>query len=256
MQPQGDLLLIYNGLDFERPERYTNALNGLGWTFDVWKGPLSEIPLVGNQTSGMRSYFAVLWEMGLENYPPFSDPARDSVTRYLDGGGRFAISGHDIAWSFGSSSGAGASQFYTPERNAWLENTLHTHFIDDRAGWTGLTGVASDPISGAYTGGVSYSEHRSGASGDEISVLPGTGTASYDWRSVEGIPDNCGFRWESGGPLGTPGSGVWAERCRGSRRCTTSGRASRQSTTSAPFAATSSTRPSTGCSVGPSRPWW
>src|SRR5439155_8579470 len=101
------------------------------------------------------------------------------------------------------------SPFYSAERASWVQNTLHTSFLADPPAWIGLTGIAGDPISGAYTASVPYTEHRDGASGDEIAAVPGAGTANYTWISGDVSPDYCGFRWQSSGPPGTPGSGVW-----------------------------------------------
>src|SRR5262249_47215145 len=136
VSPTGDLLLIYGGPDFERPDRYANALTTLGWSYDVWKGPLSDAPVVGDLSGGMRAYTAVWYQNGLENSPPFSDAARDAITSYLDGGGRLVVVGHDLAWAFGDPT----SDFYTVARHDWLQNTLHTVFNLDPAGWTSIVG--------------------------------------------------------------------------------------------------------------------
>jgi hypothetical protein len=56
---------------------------------------------------------------------------------------------------------------------------------------------------------VSYTPHRDGAAGDEVTGLDGTGTASDMWINNDSIPGTVGVRWESGGQLGSPGQGVW-----------------------------------------------
>jgi hypothetical protein len=198
----GDLLLVYGGDAFERPTYYTASLTELGWAWDTWSGTQSESPLLGDLNSGLRSYKAVWWQPGLDLYPPVSDSARSAITAYLDGGGRLAINGHDIGWALADPT----SPYFSAARQAWLQSTLRTIFNADPAGWTSVAGIAADPISAPYTGGLSYTEHRSGASGDEIDP---TGGSVADWRSGDGTPDDAGVRWDSGGPLGTPGSGVW-----------------------------------------------
>jgi hypothetical protein len=203
VNPIADLLLVYDGSGFERSGSYTSALTALGWTFDVWTGPQSQSPVLGDLSSGLRAYRAVWWQNGLENYPPFSDAARDALTQYMDGGGRLSVVGHDLGWANQDNT----SPYYTPARAAWVQGTLHTQFVADPAGWTSLTGVGGDPISGAYTAGVPYAEHRPGASGDQVTSVAGSGTAFYDW--LDPVSANCGIRWESSGPLGTPGAGVW-----------------------------------------------
>lgn len=205
VSPRGELLLVYDGGLFDRHASYVDALAATGWTYDVWQGAQSETPLVGNSAEGLRSYTAVWWQNGLDHLPPFSDAARDSLSRYLSEGGRLAITGNQLAWGNGDTS----APSYTPERASWLHSTLHTDFVDHPDGWTSVTGVAGDPISDLYTGGLPYTEHRAGAAGDEIQSVPGPGNASDDWLSGDATPSPCGFRWESSGPLGTVGNGRW-----------------------------------------------
>src|SRR5205085_11425178 len=64
VRPPGDLLLLYGEFGFDRPARYDDALNSLGWFYDVWTGPLGDRPPVGNKTSGMRAYDAVWYQPG------------------------------------------------------------------------------------------------------------------------------------------------------------------------------------------------
>ncbi len=203
---RSDLLLVLGVNDFERRDRYVSSLDALGWSYDIWEGPVSDSPPLGDLDSGLRSYKGVWWQPGLDVYPPLTDPARDALTQYLDNGGRLAIDGHDLAWALGDSTAA----TYSVARRAWLKNTLHTLYKLDPPGWPSVVGVGGDPISGAYTGGgAPYQEHRGGASGDEIDGDSGAGTLVFDWMSSI-TPDPAGIRWESNGPLGTPGTGVWA----------------------------------------------
>jgi hypothetical protein len=199
---QGDLLLVYGEDTFDREARYTTALANLGWTYDTWRGAQADLPALGHLGSGLRSYKAIWWQPGLEQYPAFSDAARESLTAYLNGGGRLAVTGHDIAWGLADPS----SPSYSAARAAWVQSTLHALFQTDPAGWTSITGTVGDPISGAYTGGVTYAEHRAGASGDNVDVVHGAGTGAYMWRSPT---DDSGIRWESSGPLGSPSSATW-----------------------------------------------
>ena len=203
---RSDVLLAYDGQSFEKTTRYASALAATGWTYDLWQADLTETPLLGTSSGGLRSYRAVWWQNAIEHYPPFSDAARDSITAYLNGGGRLAVTGHDIAWANGDVAG---SPYYTAARGTWLQNTLHTTWVADPATWSGLTGYALDPISGAYSGGVAYTPPRNGAAGDEVTSVAAGGTATYDWISGSPSPNNCGFRWQSTASLGTPGVGVW-----------------------------------------------
>ncbi len=203
VNPPGDLLLVYGGEQFEREDRYASALDSEGWRYDLWRGSLSETPALGDLASGLRAYRAVWWQVGLEHYPAFSDAARPVLTSYLGGGGRLAITGHDIVWGLCDPT----SPYFSLERRQWVENTLHTMFNADPATWTGITGIAGDPVSGAYTSPLPYVEHRTGASGDEVDVNP-LDPGVYLWRNTL-TPDDCGVRWQSAGPLGTAASGVW-----------------------------------------------
>jgi hypothetical protein len=198
----GDLLLVYGGDAFERPTYYTSALSELGWSYEVWSGSQSDAPVLGNLSSGMRSYRAIWWQPALELYPPVSPSAQDAITQYLNGGGRMVIWGHDLGWALADP----ASPYTTPAGAAWVLNTLRTVYQADPATWSAVAGYASDPISDPYTSGVPYQESRAGASGDEIDA---TGGAVASWISGDISPDDCGLRWESGGPVGTPGTAVW-----------------------------------------------
>jgi hypothetical protein len=199
---RGELLLVYGGDTFERPQDYAAALSELGWSYDTWSGSQSESPVLGDLNAGLRSYKVVWWQPGLDIYPPVSANARTALTSYLDGGGRLAMTGHDICWALADPT----SPYYSVPSATWVQGTLRTNFKADPTGWTSVAGVARDPISALYTGGLSYSEHRVGASGDEVDPLSG---AVSDWWSGDGTPDHAGIHWESGGPLGAPGSAVW-----------------------------------------------
>ncbi len=154
----------------------------------------------------MRSYKAVIWQVGLESYPPFSDTQRTVITDYLNGGGRLAVAGHDIAWAFGDPT----SPVYTADRANWLTNTLRATFQTDPATWSQMVGYAADPISGPNTGGVNYEPFRSGGAGDEVDIAAGAGgTSAYTFRNNEGTPDDTGFRWESGVVNGNPLTALW-----------------------------------------------
>jgi hypothetical protein len=128
-----------------------------------------------------------------------------AVTQYLDNGGRMVVTGNDIAWANADA----ASPYLTAARADWMVNTLRTQFnLDPTLAWTGVSGVTGDPVTDAFATGVPYAEHRGGASGDEITPVASSGTIAPIWYSPTPAP--AGLRWESAGPLGTPGTGVWA----------------------------------------------
>jgi subtilase family protein/flagellar hook capping protein FlgD len=202
----GQILVVIGDGTFGRDTTYRDALASKGWGVSFLSGGVITNPPLGNRGAGMRSHAAVWWQVGLEQYPPFEDAARESLAAYLGGGGRLAVSGHDIVWAFTDP----ASGHQTPARTDWLHNTLHASFIEDPAGgWAAMQGIAGDPISDAYQGGVPYAPHRQGASGDELQYLAGSGTASYIWTNTDATPDHIGFRWTDGAPNGDPATAVW-----------------------------------------------
>ena len=201
-RPPSDLLLMYGGTEFERPDRYNAALTELGWLFDTWSGTLSDQPELGNLSQGLRQYRGIWWQPELDLYPPVSDSARVAIDQYFGGGGRLAICGHDIAWSNCDPT----SPYFTADRCNWTQQTLKTIYQLDPAGWSQVIGVAADPISGPYTAGLPYAEHRPGAAGDEIDPTP---DATAMWFSNDGTPDQAGVRWESPATVGNPLNARW-----------------------------------------------
>jgi hypothetical protein len=208
VKAKGDVLMVFGADGFERSGTWESALQAGGFDYDVWGSTLSDDPPLGNTTAGLRSYAAVLWQPGFEQYPAFTDAARDKITQYLDGGGRLLVDGHDICWGMSDPTGPA----FSPERRMWVQNTLKAIFQTDPATWNQANGIAGDPITGAYVGGIPYTPFRDGGAGDEIDINPlVTGTASYIMLDGGGdaSPDDVGLRWESATPNGTASSAFW-----------------------------------------------
>ena len=202
----GEILFVLGDAAYPRMAAWTQAFAATNFDYDVWSGPLADNPLLGDRDSGLRSYKAVIWQAGLESYPPFSDLQRTVVTDYLNGGGRLAVFGHDIAWAFGDPT----SPVFTSDRQNWLASTLKTTWQADPSTWLQMNGYVGDPISGPNSAGVGYEPFRSGGAGDEVDIHPAAGgTSAYTYRNVETTPDDCGFRWESGVPNGNPLTALW-----------------------------------------------
>jgi hypothetical protein len=106
-------------------------------------------------------------------------------------------------WDFGPT-----GQDFTLERQAFANNYLHSTFKADPSDIGFIGGIAGDPISGGFLSGISYTPHRSGAAGDEVSLLNGLGTAAYTWID-DATPDNVGVRWTSSAPLGNSSTAAW-----------------------------------------------
>jgi len=205
----GDVLLVVGGSSFppEREASYAAALRGNGWTWSLWRVAELGLPPLGV----LQARHAVIWQVGLEQYPPFNASARTLVQSYLDGGGRLFISSHDATWALGSTT----SPFATAETAAWVRGVLKATFSCDPTTIVQVRGVGSDPISGAYTGGIGYTPHRDGGADDEFTTNPAGGTANLMWTDGSPVtgctPSNqpVGLRWISSSPNGTAGQGTW-----------------------------------------------
>jgi hypothetical protein len=189
------------GEEFANPGFLQDALDAGGWTYNWWS----------TKDNGMftrdqlKEYKAVYFQVGQENYPPWTVAQKETIKLYHDGGARFAMTGHDIGWA----------PWYAPYSSAdtvFCKNYLHYRYIGDitATSWNTLFGITGDPISGSYTGGVPYQPFRDGAAADSIR-LSGTGvsgTGSYVWHG-EVDNDSCGIKWESTSDMGSMGNGVW-----------------------------------------------
>lgn len=205
-RPPAGIALLMDDPDESVLTTWNNALAALGWDADVHPAAANDPPLVGNSSRGLRSYNAVLWQVGQDNYPPFSDAQRAAVDSLLEGGGRLLVTGHDIGYGLSS-----ADVFsYSPEREAWLENTLKTRYFLDNYYANLLTGVAGSPVAGAFTGSVPYLYNLYPDAGDNVGPAPGTnGVWTGDWTDDFLATKHMGMHWESNVPDGTSGVGVW-----------------------------------------------
>jgi hypothetical protein len=205
----GEVLLVIGSVSFPPPREasYAASLASNGWRVSFWRVADLGLP----NLTVLQARRAVIWQVGLEQYPPFNATARDLVKRYLDGGGRLIVSSHDTAWALSDAN----SSFATPDSAAWVRGVLKANFVCDPLSVVRVSGIVADPISGTYTGGVTYTPHRSGGAEDEIAPISAGGTTSAMWTDdgqVNGcIPANrpIGLRWVSSSPNGTVGTGVW-----------------------------------------------
>src|SRR5436309_1962871 len=205
----GDILVVVGGSSFppEREASYAVALASNGWSGSFWRVAELGLPPL----AVLQARRAVIWQVGLEQYPPFNASARSLVQNYLDGGGRLIVSSHDTAWALGSAS----SSFSTAGTAAWVQGVLKATFACDPTTIVQVRGLTSDPISGAYTGGVAYGPHRDGGADDELTTNPAGGSSSVMWTDGSPVtgctPSNqpIGLRWVSSSPNGTAGQGTW-----------------------------------------------
>lgn len=209
--PWGDVLLVLGDASFpeEREASYAAALDGRGWTWSDWRVADSGPPPLGI----LQQHRAVIWQVGMEQYPAFDAANRALVKAYLDGGGRLLVIAHDAAWSLGDA----ASPWYSSEGDAWVRSVLKASLRCDPLSALALRGAAGDPITGAYTLGVGYAPHRAGGADDELSLVSAGGTATTVW--TDDVIDGCaasgapvGLRWVSSAANGTAGIGAWGGR--------------------------------------------
>lgn len=200
-----DVLLVLGDASFDKKQYYVNALERHGWTYTIWEGAQAATPYVGDLTSGMASYKAVIWQTGLEQYPVINDAARDSLSRLNDLGSRIALYSHDLVWDFCDP----GSPDDTPARKAFVEEEFKVTFQDDPLSISSARGYSGDPISGSYTGGISYTPHRDGAACDEIDGISTGGTVANVWRNNDSSVDDIAVRWTSSTNDGVPGAAVW-----------------------------------------------
>jgi len=191
------------GAEFYHPEFLTQALDAGGWTYDWWSTKDNGI-FSWNQ---LKNYKAVFFQVGQENYPPWTYAQKESIKVYRDKGGRFAVTGHDIGWA------SWYATYSSVADTLFCKNYLKFRWTGDITSvtWTSLRGMPSDPISGAYTAGVTYSPPRDGFAGDSIAFSK-TGIAGddsgYVWHGNVG-GDSCSVRWQSAAALGIVGQGIW-----------------------------------------------
>ena len=202
--PKGDILVVVSdnsGYDWQQlVKEYKDALTDTGWSYNLWYSWDEGNPSLAT----LQEYKAVLWQVGIEHYPPFDANERALVKNYLDGGGRMWVNSQDVAWDFGDS--GTPAQDYSTETHNWLVAEMKEDWKKDPTDITTLDGISGDPISGAYTGGINYDEYRSGGAGDEVSSKASGGTTTYVWTDTS---DNCAVKWISSADNGTAGTGVW-----------------------------------------------
>src|SRR5207245_9185803 len=86
----GDILIVVGGSSFppEREASYAAALASNGWTGSFWRVAELGLPPL----AVLQARRAVIWQVGLEQYPPFNASARSLVQNYLGRGGRLIVS--------------------------------------------------------------------------------------------------------------------------------------------------------------------
>ena len=207
---KGQLALLLGGPSTRLLDTWRNALDALGWTYDVLTGTDADHPIAGDAHVGLRSYAAVLWQVDPDDYPAVNDVQRAAIDSLLDGGGRLLITGHDLGYSLSDATAPG----YSTEREQWLERTLKTRYYRDIFDpvFT-MYGVADDPVTHDFTAGVGYDEIRLYATVDHVGPAPDPdGNAVPIWMDDQEPQGTVGLRWESGAEKGSAGTATWGGR--------------------------------------------
>jgi len=130
--PTSNVLLIDGDYGAEYERYYTDTLDGLGRTYDIWEAGARD-PLDA-QTLAQYLEGVVIWTI------PFSCPngqEKRAFESYLDNGGRLFITGQDIGWCL-TNSGYETDNFY--------QNYLHAQYVKDDSQIDTLSGTPSDPV--------------------------------------------------------------------------------------------------------------
>jgi hypothetical protein len=211
------LVALADGIDESTPsgqplpdlqKRFRKAIESGGWSYTWWRASDhgGDIP-----TRDMMKNYKAVFVPCEDEYPPYLRAQQETIKTYQENGGRIAFAGHDFlwfAWDYSTTPGYDS---------LWCKNYLHARYVSDitPVGNYNIYGVAGDPISGSYTGGVFYSPHRDGACADEMQGVnnppsgwdTGTSTNIWRWNAISGML--VGSKWESNNTHGTPGDGVW-----------------------------------------------
>jgi hypothetical protein len=173
---RSDLLIVDDDDGADCEKYYFRALDALGETYE-WSDLLALSPC-----KELHNYETVIWFTGDDRTSTLTDEDIDSLTSYLDNGGRLFITGQNIGYDI-----AGKS-FY--------RNYLHAQFLQDHQDEYWVIGVEGDPI------------------GDDliISVHGGSGACNQDSRDVIrpiGGADSTFHYWFVGGSCGIRYAGVY-----------------------------------------------
>ena len=201
-----DVLLINQGgvSDDSNPvyryvEKYQAAFKEFGWGVNLMVPELTGVPSLAT----LQKYKVVLYESGVDRYPPMTQTWADLIKNYNDQGGRLLVSGHDIGWALVKSD----SGYYQPWGDNFVKSQLKAKWLSDPGNWKMIKGYAGDPISGDYTKSISYTPFRAGADGEEVSAWSAGGNSTVFWDNDAGLKSSV--RWNSSANNGTSGVGYW-----------------------------------------------
>ncbi|MCK4757821.1 MAG: S8 family serine peptidase, partial [Thermoplasmata archaeon] len=140
-----------DGMSFN--EDWENNFDAFGWTYTRW-----DIAVMGTPTQAdMEQAKMVVWTVQ-EGYPQMGAADRDALDDYLEFSPdpKLFVVGQDIGWDMNPGG--------TDVDQAWYEKHFHAIYEGDDAdggggdGTINVLGIGGDPISDAYTGGISLDQ--------------------------------------------------------------------------------------------------
>ena len=216
---KGEILLVLGDETYEQKrtegvQAYRQSLSAKGWSYNEWHVTYSGDPSLGL----LQSYKAVIWQVGLEQYPPHSDFELLLLSNYVNNGGRLFYVHHDTFWAYC----AVTSSWMDSGKCSWAKSLLKSTFNSgnpngaDPQQITGIVGESGDPISTDYASGgpqfpTNYVAFRAGGAADEVTSVGAGGITTYVWSDSGGdaTPDKISIKWVSSANNGTIGVGVW-----------------------------------------------
>ncbi len=151
---QGKRILIVDGFDrtqssgsWHEPAHYFAALHGMSISANGYGFDCAANDALLDGSVKLQDYDAVFWLLGDESTADetFSSDEQDLVKQYLEAGGKFFVSGSEIAWDLdrdNSSSGSTAAD------EAFLHNYLKADYAADDANVYHVQGVAGSIFEG------------------------------------------------------------------------------------------------------------
>lgn len=152
---------------------YTTALTAAGQAFDVWDLATKPVLPLGY----MKAHTNIVWFTG-NSYPDPLGVYETSLAAFLDGGGRFFLSGQDVL-----DQGAGTTAFFSDYMHvAWdgtdTQNDIGTLKVTGELASPVTSGIGKVPLDLSVLGGVQFS--------DEITPIT---PAVVAFRDDPGQPD-------------------------------------------------------------------
>lgn len=126
--PTSEVLLIDGDYGASYEGYYTDALDNLGHTYDIWENGARDF--VDAET--LAQYDIVIWTIPF-SYPSACEKAACQI--YLDNGGRLFITGQDIGYHLTS---------YGNKTDGFYNRYLHAQYVEDNANIYTLTGACRE----------------------------------------------------------------------------------------------------------------